>query len=112
MQLREAEALGVLDHHDGGLRHVDADFDHRGGDQKLRLAGREARHGGVFFGALHAAMHQIDFFAETLAQFLEARFGGGEIDLFGFLHQRADPIGALARRRARGRPRLRPPRCA
>ena len=38
VQLREPEALGVLDHHDGRLRHVDADFDHRGGDQQPRLA--------------------------------------------------------------------------
>ena len=95
MQLREAEAFGVLDHHDGGFRHVDADLDHRGGDQKLRLAGGKARHGGVLLGALHAAMHQVDLLAETLAQFLEALLRGGEIDLFGFLDQRADPIGAL-----------------
>src|SRR5664279_1565662 len=71
MQLRQPEAFGVLDHHDGGFRHVDADLDHRGGDQKLRLAGREARHRGVLLGALHAAMHEVDFFAETFAQFLE-----------------------------------------
>ena len=63
---------------------------------KLRLAGGEARHGGVLLGAFHAAMHQIDFFAETLAQFLEALLRRREIDLFGFLDQRADPIGALA----------------
>ena len=35
MKLREPEALGMLDHHDGRLRHVDADLDHRGGDQEL-----------------------------------------------------------------------------
>jgi hypothetical protein len=104
MQLREPEAFGMLDHHDGGFRHINADLDYRGGDQKLRLARREARHGGIFFCALHAAMHQIDFFAEAFAQFLEARLRGGEIDLFGFLDQRADPIGALARvQRAAGR---------
>src|SRR5450759_786679 len=97
MQLREPEAFGMLDHHDCGFRHINADLDYRGGDQKLRLARREARHGGIFFCALHAAMHQIDFFAETFAQFLEAFLRGGEIDLFGFLDQRADPIGALAR---------------
>ena len=96
MQLREAEALGVLDHHDGGLRHVDADLDHRGGDQQLRLAGGEARHGGILVRALHAAVHQIDVGAEALAQLREALLRGGEIDLLGFLDQRADPIGALA----------------
>ena len=96
MQLRQAETLGVLDHHDGRFRHVDADLDHRGGDEQLRLAGGKARHGGVLLGALHAAVHQVDCLAEFRAQFLEARLGGGEIDLFGFLDQRADPIGALA----------------
>ena len=60
MELREAEALGVLDHHHGRLRHVDADLDHRGGDQQPRFACGEARHGGVLVGALHAAVHQID----------------------------------------------------
>jgi hypothetical protein len=34
VQLREAETFGVLDHHDGGGGHVDADLDHGGGDQK------------------------------------------------------------------------------
>ena len=64
VQLREAEALGVLDHHDGRLRHVDADLDHGGGDQQLRFAGGEARHRRVLLGALHAAVHQIDGLAE------------------------------------------------
>ena len=35
MQLCETEALGVLDHHDRGGRHVHADFDDRGGDEEL-----------------------------------------------------------------------------
>ena len=33
VDLRKAETLGVLDHHDGRFRHVDADLDHRGGDE-------------------------------------------------------------------------------
>ena len=41
VQLRQAEAVGVLDHHDGRLRHVDADLDHRGGDQEAGAAGGE-----------------------------------------------------------------------
>ena len=36
VQLRQAEALGMLDHHDRGLGHVDADFDHGGGHQDAR----------------------------------------------------------------------------
>ena len=33
MELRQAEALGVLDDHHGGVRHVDADLDDGGRDQ-------------------------------------------------------------------------------
>src|SRR5204863_9837354 len=39
VQLRKAEALGALDHHQRGIRHIDADLDHRGTDEKLDLAG-------------------------------------------------------------------------
>ena len=48
MQLREAEALGMLDHHDGRFRHVDADLDYGGGDEKPCLARGEALHGRIF----------------------------------------------------------------
>ena len=30
--------LGMLDHHDGGVRHINADFDHRGRYQDLQFA--------------------------------------------------------------------------
>ncbi len=96
MQLGEPEALGVLDHHHGRLRHVDADLDHRGGDQELRLAGGEALHGAVLVGALHAAVHQIDLRAEPLLERGIAFFGGGEIAVLRFLDQRADPVDAAA----------------
>ena len=96
MQLGEAEALGMLDHHDGGFRHVDADLDHGGGDQQSRFAGGEARHRRVLVGAFHAAMDETDAVAERSLQLLEALLRGGKIDLLGFLDQRADPIDALA----------------
>ena len=38
VQLREAEALGLLDDHQAGVGHVHADLDHRGRDQDLDLA--------------------------------------------------------------------------
>ena len=37
VQRRKAEALGVLDDHDGGVGHVDADLDDGGGDQHVQL---------------------------------------------------------------------------
>ena len=60
VQLGEAEALGMLDHHDRRLGHVDADLDDRRGDEELRLAGGEARHGGVLLRRLHLAVKQAD----------------------------------------------------
>src|SRR5437773_4663599 len=51
MELRETEAFSTLDHHERGVGHVDADFDHRGTDEKLDLAGNEAlHHRGLFRG--------------------------------------------------------------
>ena len=58
MKLRQAEALGMLDHHHACFRHVDADLDHRGRDQKPRLALGEARHGAILVGAAHAAVDE------------------------------------------------------
>ena len=109
VQLRKAEALGMLDHHDGRLRHVDADLDHGGGDQELRFARRETRHRGVLLGALHLAVDEVDGLAEALLQHGEALLGGGQIAHLGLVDQRADPVDPLARARARGRP-PRPPR--
>ena len=37
VKLRQAEAFGVLDHHDRRRWHVYADLDHGGGDEKLIL---------------------------------------------------------------------------
>ena len=60
MQLREAETLGVLDHHDRRLRHVDADLDDGGRDQHLGLAALEALHRRVLLRPLHAAVDEAD----------------------------------------------------
>jgi len=38
VQLRQAEAFGMLDHHDACIGHVDADLDHGGGDQYVERA--------------------------------------------------------------------------
>ena len=44
VQLGDAEPVGVEDHHHGGVGDVDADLDHRGGDQHVDLAGGEGAH--------------------------------------------------------------------
>ncbi len=96
MQLREPKALGVLDHHDGRFRHIDADFDDRGRDEKPCLAGGEALHGAILVGAAHLAVDQIDRFAEPLLQRLVALLRRSQIADFGLFDQRTDPINAVA----------------
>ena len=38
VELRQPEALGMLDDHDACIWHIDADLDHGGGDEHLELA--------------------------------------------------------------------------
>ena len=56
----EAEALGVLDHHQRRVRHVDADLDHRRRDQHRHLPAGEERHHRRLLGRRHAAVQQAD----------------------------------------------------
>ena len=52
MQLCQPHALGVIDHHQAGIRHIHADLDDRRGDQQLQLAGLERRHHARLFGVV------------------------------------------------------------
>src|SRR5262249_43498164 len=96
VELGKTEALGMLDHHDGRLRHVDTDLDHGGGNQKPRVAGREKLHGAILVGALHLAVHEIDGIAEALLEIFETLGRSREVDILGILDQRAYPVGAPA----------------
>ena len=58
MQLRKPEALGVFDHHQRCIGHIDAHFNHRRGHQHIDVARRERRHGRGFFVGLHPAVQQ------------------------------------------------------
>ena len=58
VQLREAEALRVLDHHDRRVGHVDADFDDGGRDQHVHVPGDERRHRRRLLVRLHPAVQQ------------------------------------------------------
>ena len=60
MQLGHAEALGVLDHHDGGIGYIDPDFNDGGGDQHIDLAALEAAHDDLFFVGVEPAVEQAD----------------------------------------------------
>jgi len=60
VELGEAEPLGVLDHHQGGLRDVDAHLDHGGGHQDVEPAPVEGVHDLLLLGAFHPAVDQAD----------------------------------------------------
>ena len=105
MQLREAEAFGMFDDDDRGFRYVDADFDHGRRDKNLRLALGEGGHRLVAVSGLHLAMHEPDPRAQNCRQRGEAFFDRGDIELFAFGDERADPIGAGAVRHGALQPR-------
>ena len=96
MQLRQAKPFGVLDHHHGRTRDVDADLDDGGGDQDLGLAPGEPLHGGVLVPPRQLAVHEADLCAEHLPQLLEALLGGGEVEGLRLADERADPIDEIA----------------
>ena len=97
MQLGEAEALGVLDHHDVGVGHVDADLDHRRGHQDLEHAGGERRHGGVLGLVRHGAVQQADALAPKICARCACRSSAAaSSDFVGALDQRAHPVDLRA----------------
>ncbi len=96
MQLRQTEALGMLDDHDGGVGDIDPDLDHRGRDQHGDLAGGERVHHTVLLFGRQFAVDQADLVAEPRLQFHKALLGGGDIEDFRFRDERADPIDLRA----------------
>ena len=96
MELGEPEALGVLDHHDGCVRHVDADLDHRGRYQNGEIACGKRRHDAVLLLAWEPAMHQTDSVAEALPERGVALLRRGHVQHLGLGNQRADPIALRA----------------
>ena len=98
VQLRKAEALRMLDHHDGGVGHVDADFDHRGRDQNVQLAFLEAAHDVFFLVSAQAAVQKPDpqvgkiFLLELLVH-LDRGF---QLALFVLLDHRIDDVRLMS----------------
>ena len=59
VQLSQTEPLAVFDGHHRRVRHVDADFDDRGGHQHLGLAPLKASMTDSFSAALMLAVNQV-----------------------------------------------------
>ena len=99
MQLREAKPVGSLDHHHGGIGHVDADLDHRGRDQDVDLAAGEALH--HHFLVLEPAVNQAHphrFGEDILPEPFELGGRGTGHDRFGLLDERTDDEGLVTGR--------------
>src|SRR5882762_9986290 len=97
VELGEAEALGVLDDHDGGVGDVNADFNDGGGDEDLRLVFAEALHDFFFFVAGEAAVQETELelgkdFAREALVFVDGSF---ELEL-RFLDDGIDDVGLMA----------------
>src|ERR687897_3758349 len=58
VELGDAEAVGIEDHHDGGVGDVDAHLDHRRGHQHVEPALAELVHRGVLVGRAQATVQQ------------------------------------------------------
>ena len=97
VQLGEAHAFGILDHHEGRIGHIHADLDHRGGHQQLDAVGLEGRHGRFLLGGRLAAMHQLHCqFRQCLAQGDRGLLGGLVAQLLGLIDEGTDPVGLAA----------------
>ena len=93
VELRESEALGVENHHDGGIRHIHTHLDHGGGDEDLGLTTYKALHLSFLLTGFHATMHLTEMeLGECLFQYLVAVFQILEVRFLGFLNQREDNI--------------------
>ena len=95
MELREAEAVGLLDDHDRRVRDVDADLDHRRRDEDVELARLELRHDAPPLGRRQAPVEAADAVAAELgsAEPLGLLLGGPRDARLGRLDQRADDVG-------------------
>ncbi len=95
MQLREAEALGMLNNHDAGVGYIDAHFDDSSRYENVILAIAKGEQHSLFIGGVHAAMEQghPQIGKDFGLQMLVFGHGGAQIDLFGIFNQRQNHIG-------------------
>ncbi len=94
MQLRETEAVGVLDDHDRRVGNIDADLDHGRRHEHVDVAGAERVHHRFLLARRQLPVEQTE--AETrellLSQTLELLGGGFRLGARRALDQRAHDV--------------------
>ncbi len=90
MKLGEPEPIGADDGHHRGVRHVDADLDHRGADEDLDLAAVEAFHHILFLGGGRVGHEQPDAkcFELAIGESFERRCHAGGHHVLRLVDQR------------------------
>ncbi|MPM41284.1 hypothetical protein SDC9_87934 [bioreactor metagenome] len=95
VELPQAEAFGILHHHQGGVGHVHPHLNHSRRHQHVQPARGKALHRAVFFRSLHAPMDKAHpQVGENLLPQQGRVFGDGLEGRTGFplLHRRADHV--------------------
>ena len=97
MQLRQTELFGVLDQHQGRVRHVHADFNDRSGDQDLDPIFAKCVHHSLLFPGLQTPVQQSDLKGrEIILQLLSFLRDGLERAPVAFLDTRVNHISLSA----------------
>ena len=94
MKLRQTETFGILDEHDRGVGHVDADLDHGCGHQYLEMMGSKCLHDPSRFRAVESS---VDTPNSSGSQCSRDRFGlpgnGGHGSRLVGLDSRINDVG-------------------
>ena len=95
VELREAEAVGLLDDHDRRVRDVDADLDHRRRHEDVELAALELVHQRAPLGGPQPSVERADAVAAELRapQALGLLLGCARLDGLRLRDERADDVG-------------------
>jgi len=79
VELGQAEVVGALDQHDGGIGHIHTDLDNGGGYQNIILAVTEGGHDGILLVGFHASVQETQLqLPEDLLLQAGMFLGGGE----------------------------------
>ena len=98
MQLRQAEALGAVNDHYRGIRHIHAYLNHRGGNENLSLAACKKLHLIIFLGRFHLTVNvsYAVFGTKNLLYGAITLLNAAQVNLFILFYQRIDNVSLLS----------------